>query len=99
MVEDEHFTNIMQDRISALDTQITQSEKALSTNAKLLKNLIVKMVISSESSDDALTKFFNTEHNINEKLSCLKMKKMDLLYLRDNIKSLVITPKIITDLK
>lgn len=89
----------MQDRISALDTQITQSEKALSTNAKLLKNLIVKMVISSESSDDALTKFFNTEHNINEKLSCLKMKKMDLLYLRDNIKSLVITPKIITDLK
>lgn len=99
LVKDDHFTKLMNDKIDALNNKIAPYEATLSINAKLIKNSIVKMVINSESSDDALTKFFNKEHDINEKLSVLKMKRMDLIYLKDNIKSLVISPKIITDLK
>lgn len=99
LVEDDHFKRLMNNKIDAMNEKITQFEETLSINAKLIKNSIVKMVINSESADGALTKFFNKERNINEKLSVLKMKRIDLIYLRDNIKSLVISPKIITELK
>lgn len=99
LVEDEHFTSNLQRKIDILRTKITDLENIISTNATLIKNRVVEMVISGKSSDVALTKFFNKEHEENAKLSVLKMESMDLFYLRDNIKSLVSSPKIITDLK
>ena len=99
LVEDERFITILKNKIDALAANINTFEKKLSKESIEIKNRIIKMVFDGKSSEEALTKFFNNEHETIKKLEVIKMKRMDLIYLRDNIKSLVISPKVITDLK
>lgn len=99
LVEDELFTKTLKTKIDKLAEEIKKSEDNHSTKEKKIKNRIVKMICDGKPSDDALTKFFNQEKIIKDKLSELKMKRMNLIYLRDNIKSLIISPKVITDIK
>ncbi len=99
LVGDEHFTRLVDDKIELLKKYISKKEETLAKKAKQIRNKIVRMVTSSKSSDNALDKFFKTEHAINEELSRIKMKRMELIYLKANIKSLITSPKIITDLK
>jgi site-specific DNA recombinase len=98
-IDDERFLTVLQNRISQLETKIELLEKEVVICTNKIKKYTVDLIIRNESSEEGIDKIFNKERIIKEELTALKMKRMELLYMKDNIKSLVVTPAIITDLK